>query len=57
MITIANPAEGGSDGVVTVDELGLYVKERVKDSTAGQQHPVETRQQETRNIPFAKVLR
>ncbi len=48
---------GGGDGIVTVDELGLYVKERVKALTSGQQHPVETRPQETRNIPFAKVLR
>ena len=29
------------DGVVTVDELNLYVKERVKELTGGLQHPVD----------------
>lgn len=47
----------GGDGVVSVDELGLYVKERVKYLTNGQQHPVEGRPQVTRNIPFARAGR
>jgi uncharacterized caspase-like protein len=47
----------GGDGIITVDELGLYVKQRVKSLTGGQQHPVETRPQETRNIPFASARR
>jgi WD40 repeat protein len=43
------------DGVVTIDELNLYVKERVKELTGGLQHPVDLRPKETRNIPFAMV--
>ena len=41
------------DGVVTIDELNLYVKERVKELTGGLQHPVDQKPKETRNIPFA----
>jgi WD40 repeat protein len=47
----------GGDGVIEVDELGLYVSDRVKSLTAGLQHPVQTRPKETRNIPFARVQR
>jgi hypothetical protein len=43
------------DGVVTVDELNLYVKERVKELTAGAQHPVDLKPKEARNIAFAMV--
>ena len=43
------------DGVVTIDELNLYVKERVKELTAGAQHPVDLKPKEARNIPFAMV--
>jgi Caspase domain/Bacterial Ig domain len=43
------------DGIVTIDELNLYVKERVKELTGGLQHPVDLRPKETRNIPFAMV--
>jgi WD40 repeat protein len=43
------------DGVVTIDELNLYVKERVKELTGGLQHPVDLRPKETRNIAFAMV--
>ncbi len=43
------------DGVVTIDELNLYVKERVKTLTAGLQHPVDLKPKEARNIPFAMV--
>jgi WD40 repeat protein len=41
------------DGVVTVDELNLYVKERVKELTGGLQHPVDLKPKEARNVPFA----
>ena len=40
-------------GVVTVDELSLYVKERVKELTGGLQHPVDLKPKEARNIAFA----
>ncbi len=43
------------DGVVTVDELNLYVKERVKELTGGLQHPVDLKPREARNIAFAMV--
>ncbi len=43
------------DGIVTVDELNLYVKERVKELTGGLQHPVDLKPKEARNIAFAKV--
>jgi WD40 repeat protein len=43
------------DGVVTVDELNLYVKERVKELTGGLQHPVDLKPKEARNIAFAMV--
>jgi WD40 repeat protein len=41
------------DGVVTIDELNLYVKERVKELTGGLQHPVDLKPKEARNIAFA----
>ncbi len=41
------------DGVVTIDELNLYVKERVKELTGGLQHPVDLKPKEARNVPFA----
>jgi WD40 repeat protein len=41
------------DGVITIDELNLYVKERVKELTGGLQHPVDLKPKEARNIPFA----
>ncbi len=40
-------------GVVTIDELNLYVKERVKELTGGLQHPVDLKPKEARNIAFA----
>ncbi len=40
-------------GIVTIDELNLYVKERVKELTQGLQHPVDLKPREARNIPFA----
>jgi hypothetical protein len=43
------------DGVVTIDELNLYVKERVKELTAGLQHPVDLKPKEARNIAFGMV--
>src|SRR5262249_21984981 len=43
------------DGIVTIDELSLYVKERVKELTGGLQHPVDLRPKETQNIAFAMV--
>ena len=42
-------------GIVTIDELNLYVKERVKELTGGLQHPVDLKPKEARNIPFAAV--
>ena len=47
----------GNDGVITIDELGLYVKERVKALTSGHQHPVDLRPTETPNLAFASVRR
>ncbi len=41
------------DGVITVDELTLYVKDRVKELTGGLQHPVDLKPKEARNIAFA----
>ncbi len=43
------------DGVVTVDELNLYVTERVTELTGGLQHPVDLKPKEARNIAFAMV--
>jgi len=43
------------DGVVTIDELNLYVKERVKELTGGLQHPVDLKPKEARNFAFATV--
>jgi hypothetical protein len=40
-------------GVVTIDELNLYVKNRVAELTGGVQHPVDLRPRPTRNIDFA----
>ena len=40
-------------GVVTIDELNLYVKERVKELTGGFQHPVDLKPKEALDIPFA----
>jgi len=48
-------ADYTKDGVVSIDELALFVKERVKALTEGRQHPVDLRPQETRNIPVALV--
>ncbi|MBI4724089.1 MAG: caspase family protein, partial [Rhodomicrobium sp.] len=45
------------DSIVTIDELNLYVKERVKALTGGLQHPVDLKPKEARNIPFALVPR
>ena len=42
-------------GIVTIDELNLYVKERVKELTGGLQHPVDLKPKEARNIAFASV--
>lgn len=39
--------------IVTLDELTLYVKERVKELTRGLQHPVDLKPKEARDIPFA----
>ncbi len=40
-------------GIVTIDELNLYVKKRVKELTGGVQHPVDLKPKEARDIPFA----
>ena len=40
-------------GVVTIDELNVYVKRRVKELTEGLQHPVDLKPKEARDIPFA----
>ena len=50
-------AQQYTPGVVTIDELNLYVKERVKELTGGLQHPVDLKPKEARNIPFAMVPR
>jgi WD40 repeat protein len=42
-------------GIVTIDELNLYVKERVKELTGGLQHPVDLKPKEARNFAFAAV--
>ena len=39
-------------GIVTIDELNLYVKTRVKELTEGLQHPVDVKPKEARDIPF-----
>ncbi|MGO9461606.1 MAG: caspase family protein, partial [Rhodomicrobium sp.] len=52
---LAGAADYTKDGVVTVDELNLYVKERVKELTGGLQHPVDLKPKEARNIAFAMV--
>lgn len=40
---------------VSIDELNLYVKERVKELTGGLQHPVDLKPKEARNAAFAMV--
>jgi uncharacterized caspase-like protein len=40
-------------GIVTIDELNIYVKRRVKELTEGLQHPVDLKPKEARDIPFA----
>jgi WD40 repeat protein len=52
---LAGKADYTNDGIVTLDELSLYVKERVKELTGGLQMPVDLRPQETQNIPLAAV--
>jgi len=52
---LAGAADYTKDGVVTIDELNLYVKERVKELTGGLQHPVDLKPKEARNIAFAMV--
>ena len=52
---LGGAADYTRDGVVTLDELSLYVKERVKALTNGLQLPVDLRPQETQNIPIAAV--
>ena len=52
---LSGAADYTRDGVVTLDELSLYVKERVKELTNGLQLPVDLRPQETQNIPLAAV--
>ncbi len=52
---IGGKASRYTPGIVTIDELNLYVKERVKELTAGAQHPVDLKPKEARNIPFAMV--
>ena len=52
---LAGEADYTKDGIVTLDELSLYVKERVKQLTGGLQLPVDLRPQETQNIPLAAV--
>ena len=42
-------------GTVTIDELNLYVKERVKELTGGLQHPVDLKPKEAQNFAFAAV--
>lgn len=43
------------DGVVSIDELELYVKDKVKTLTAGRQHPVAVKPKEARNIPIVAL--
>ncbi len=52
---LAGKAHQYTPGVVTIDELNLYVKERVKELTGGLQHPVDLKPREARNIAFAMV--
>ncbi|MGO9544336.1 MAG: caspase domain-containing protein, partial [Rhodomicrobium sp.] len=52
---LAGKAHTYTAGVVTIDELNLYVKERVKELTGGLQHPVDLKPKEARNIAFAMV--
>jgi hypothetical protein len=42
-------------GILTIDELNLYVKERVKELTGGLQHPVDLKPKEARDVAFAAV--
>jgi hypothetical protein len=41
------------DGVVAIDELSLYGKERVKELTGGLQHPLDLKPKGARNVAFA----
>ena len=52
---LAGKAHQYTPGVVTIDELNLYVKERVKELTGGLQHPVDLKPREARNVAFAMV--
>ena len=42
-------------GIVTIDELNLYVKNRVPELTGGVQHPVDIRPRPTPSIDFAML--
>ena len=50
---LAGEADYDKNGVVTVDELAFYVKERVKKLTGGQQHPVDLKPKEALNFDIA----
>jgi len=52
---LSGAADYNKDGVVSVDELNLYVKERVKKLTGGLQHPVDLKPKEARDFDFAMV--
>ena len=53
LLGLAGEADYDHNGVVTVDELALYVKERVKKLTGGQQHPVDLKPNEALNFDIA----
>ncbi len=50
---LSGAADSDKDGVVTVNELILYVEKRVVKLTGGLQHPVETKPKETSDFAVA----
>ena len=52
---LSGKADFNKDGVVTFDELSLYVAERVKELTKNTQHPVRDVVTPTRNLAVAAV--
>jgi WD40 repeat protein len=51
---LSGKADYNQDGVVYLNELDLYVTERVKELSKGKQHPVTTKPTSIRSFPLSK---
>ena len=51
---LAGSADYNKDGVVQLNELDLYVTDRVKELSKGMQHPVTARPTSIRSFPLTR---